>query len=159
MIPHSDLFDQSTLAKMIQHDALVQRYRRFFALLDWQPIQQWQAQRSTRGRPPHPESAYLKALLVKLCEGKPYVTQLRPYLLEHPLLVLELHFLPVLDPTQPYGFDVERTVPHVRWLREKQRTLAPRLLEALLHATVAALQQEIPGLGEVIAVDVKHIYA
>src|SRR5438874_1783671 len=29
----------------------------------------------------------------------------------------------------------------------------------LEHATVVALQQEIPGLGEVMAFDVKHIYA
>jgi hypothetical protein len=33
------------------------------------------------------------------------------------------------------------------------------LLTDLLAATVAALKEEIPGLGEVIAFDVKHIYA
>src|SRR3989442_13367271 len=35
----------------------------------------------------------------------------------------------------------------------------PALLQALLQATVRALQAEIPGLGEVVAYDVKHIYA
>ncbi len=30
------------------------------------------------------------------------------------MLVLELGFRPVLDVTQPYGFDVERTVPTAR---------------------------------------------
>jgi hypothetical protein len=33
------------------------------------------------------------------------------------------------------------------------------LLQALLQAPVVALQQEIPGLGETVAFDVKHIYA
>jgi hypothetical protein len=32
-------------------------------------------------------------------------------------------------------------------------------LQDLLHATVTALQAEIPGLGETVAFDVKHIYA
>lgn len=33
------------------------------------------------------------------------------------------------------------------------------LLQSLLHATVQALQAEIPGLGETVAFDVKHISA
>ena len=37
--------------------------------------------------------------------------------------------------------------------------LDPKLLQALLQATVAALQEEIPGLGETVAFDVKHIFA
>jgi hypothetical protein len=65
----------------------------------------------------------------------------------------------VPDPTQPYGFDVEQTVPCDRWLRHKQQSLDNTLLRALLRETVHALQQEIPGLGETVAVDVKHIYA
>jgi hypothetical protein len=38
MIPNSLLFDQSTLACLLEHDALVQRYRQFFALLDWSAL-------------------------------------------------------------------------------------------------------------------------
>jgi hypothetical protein len=34
MIPDSLVFDQSTLARMLEHDTLVQRNRQFFALLD-----------------------------------------------------------------------------------------------------------------------------
>ena len=33
------------------------------------------------------------------------------------------------------------------------------MLHDLLQATVAALQAEIPGLGETVAFDVKHIFA
>jgi len=50
-------------------------------------------------------------------------------------------------------------VPGARWLRHQQRHLDHAVLGALLRATVAALQTEIPGLGTTVAVDVKHIYA
>ncbi len=39
------------------------------------------------------------------------------------------------------------------------RTLSHSVLNTLFQATVAVLHAEIPGLGETIAVDVKHIYA
>ncbi|MEO9027213.1 MAG: hypothetical protein ABI413_00205, partial [Ktedonobacteraceae bacterium] len=96
---------------------------------------------------------------MKLCEGKASITDLRPFLVEHPFLVLELGFLPVLDLAHPYGFDIERTVPGDRWLRHKQQSLDQNTLHDLLVATVHAFQEDIPGLGEVIAVDVKHISA
>jgi Transposase DDE domain len=159
MIPVSALFDQSTLSLLIEHDPVVQRYRAFFALFDWSQLPEREETRLWPGPRPHPRSAYIKALLVKLCEGKAYVSQLRRFLCEHPLLILELGFLPLLDPTQPYGFDIQRTVPGERWLRHLQQSLDQRWLQALLHATVTALQAEIPGLGEVVAFDVKHIYA
>lgn len=157
MIPTSHLFDQRTLHLLMEHDAIIARYRRLFALLDWQVLPTRSPHRS--GPRPHPESAYIKAFLIKICEGKPSVSQLRRYLLEHPLLVLELGFHPVLDPSLPFGFDVEKTLPGERWLRCKQQSLDQNHLRLLLAETVAALCEEIPGLGEVIAVDVKHIYA
>ena len=159
MIPTSDLFDQSTLTALLDHDPLVADYRAFFSLLDWSVVERWEAQRSALGRPAHPESAYLKAFLIRLREGMVYTTQLRRFLLRHPLLVIELGFRLVLDPTAAYGFDVEATLPCDFWFREKLRHCDPMLLQALLQATVRALQDEIPGLGEVVAFDVKHIYA
>ena len=59
----------------------------------------------------------------------------------------------------PYGFDVSRTVPSDRWLRHHQQRLAQPVLQALLEKTVHALRNEIPGLGEVVAFDVTHLYA
>lgn len=159
MICASAGFDQHGLATALDHDAVVQHYRAFFALLDWTQIPERAVEHPWPGGVPHPESAYVKALLVKLCEQKVYVTDLRTFLVKHPLLVLEVGFRPVPDPTQPYGFDVEQTVPCDRWLRHKQQSLDNTLLRALLRQTVHALQQEIPGLGETVAVDVKHIYA
>ena len=46
-----------------------------------------------------------------------------------------------------------------RWFTHQQRTLDHRVLKALFAATVQALLEEIPGLGETVAYDVKHIYA
>lgn len=159
MIPTSQRLDQSTVALLREHDPLVQRYRAFFAELDWTALEQRDAARHQPGPHPHPETAYLKAFLVKICEEKRYMTQLRTFLIEHPLLVLELGFRPLADPTAFYGFDVQRTVPTDRWFRAKLRKLDPFVLSDLLRQTVRALQAEIDGLGEIVAIDVKHIYA
>jgi hypothetical protein len=159
MIPASSLFDQSTIAALLDHDPIVQDYRAFFSLLDWSVVERWQVQRSSRGRPPtHPESAYIKAFLVRLREGFLYATQFRQYLLKHPLLVIELVFHLVLDYSAAYGFDVEHTLPCRYWFNEKLRTLDRSLLQDLLHATVAALQAEIPGLGETVAAAITPDY-
>lgn len=159
MIPTSDLLDQSRMATLLDHDPLVQDYRAFFCLLDWSVVEQWETEQSSRGRPGHPISAYLKAFLIRIREGMLSTTQLRRFLLRHPLLVIELGFHLVLDPSAPYGFDVEQTLPCEFWLREKLRHFDPTLLQALLQASVRALQDELPGLGETVAFDVKHIYA
>ena len=159
MIPSSVVFEQAVMAQLLTHDPLVQEYRSFFTLFDWFVIEDWEAQRTGRGRPGHPLSAYLKAFLLRIQQGLRYATDLRHFLLQHPLLVIELGFRLVLDRSQPYGFDVEQTVPCSYWLREQLHRLDRTLLQDLLHATVRALQQKIPGLGEVVAFDVKHIYA
>jgi hypothetical protein len=159
MVPSSCFFDQSTLQQLLDVDPVVLDYRSFFADLDWSHVQSWQAQRSSRGRPAHPESAYLKAFLVRIREGMSYTSQLHRFLLKHPLLVIELGFHLALDPSAPYGFDCQRTLPSEQWLREKLRTFDQDLLQALLAATVADLKAAIPGLGETVAFDVKHIFA
>jgi hypothetical protein len=147
------------MARMLKYDPLVQRYRTFFDQLDWSVVHEPVQDPSRPGQRPHPQSAYIKAFLIKVVEGLETCSRLRRFLVEHPLLVLEIGFRPRLAWGKPYGFDVERTVPSERWLREKQRTLDRRVLQDLLHATVSALQEEIPGLGETVAFDVKHIYA
>ncbi len=159
MIPSSHFFDQSTMTQLLEHDPVVGGYRALFCLFDWSLVQQWQERRSSRGRPAHPESAYLKAFLVRINEGLSYTSQLRDFLVKHPLLVIELGFRLELDPTAPYGFDVQRTLPCRYWLSEKLRRFDRALLQDLLAATVTALQAEIPGLGETVAFDVKHLYA
>jgi hypothetical protein len=147
------------MTAMLNHDPVVTQYRAFFSLLDWSLVEEFEAHRCGPGRPGHPESAYLKAFLIPQNEGFLYTSQLRRFLLKHPLLVIELGFHLVLDPSAAYGFAVDKTLPCRYWLTKKLQRLDQELLQALLRATVVALQQEIPGLGEVVAFDVKHIYA
>lgn len=157
MIPVLAPFDQSTLQRMRDADPIVQRYRAHFALFAWSDIDPPKPRGP--GRPGHPSSAYLKAALVRINEHLASTPRWRAYLLDHRLLVLELGFRPHLDLRQPYGFAVAKTVPSIRHLNHILRTLDTRLLADLLTQTVQALQEEIPGLGEVVAFDVKHIYA
>ncbi len=158
IIPISRQFDQPTLGKLIDTDPVVQRYRELFALFDWTALQPVVKQ-SGPGRPAHPPSAYVKALLVRIGEHLASTPRWRIYLLDHPLLVLELGFRPYLDLTAPYGFRVGKTVPSIGHLNAILRSLDSTLLSGLFTQTVQALQAEIPGLGEVVAYDVKHIYA
>src|SRR6266581_4710746 len=112
IIPESQTFDQHTLTLMQEHEPVVQRYRQFFALFDWSAVQEPPLDPSRPGKRPHPETAYLKALLIKLVEGYDSCTTLRHFLLEHPLLVLEVGFRPVLNRSLPYGSGVaSATVP------------------------------------------------
>ena len=107
----------------------------------------------------HDITAYLKAFLIRIREGLIYASQLRSFLLKHPLLVIDLGFHLHPDPTSPYGFDADKTIPCRQWLSHKLRALDPALLQVLLQATVRDLKEEIAGLGDVVAFDVKHIYA
>ncbi len=133
------------MTALLAHDPVVAGYRTCFASLDWSVVERWEAQQSPHGRPGHPMSAYLKALLIRICEGFRYTTQLCSFLVNHPLLVLDLGFRLALDPSQPYGFDVEQTLPTRFWLGEVLRHLDRDLLTALLASTVQALYAEIPG--------------
>src|SRR5260370_7362884 len=86
MIPNPQPLDQYTLACLREADPVVQHYRAFFALLEWSTVDHQDATRHSRGPRPHPSSAYLKAVLVGLCEGKPYRTQMPTFLLQNPCL-------------------------------------------------------------------------
>ncbi len=133
--------------------------RLFFALLDWSVIPERNEQRAWPGSIPHPQRAYVKALLIRSNEHFDYTTRLRHFLVKHPALVIRIGFRPWLDETQPFGFDVERTVPCARHLRRKLLTLDNNLLQALLGGTVQTLTGEIPDAADSVATDVKHIYA
>lgn len=111
MIPSSALFDQTTMAQLMAHDPVVAKYRDLFALFDWSVVERWQAQRPARSHHGHPISAYLKAFLIRINQGFLYSSQLRQFLLEHPLLIITLGFQLELDPAAPYGFDADKTLP------------------------------------------------
>lgn len=140
MIPASVRFDQSTIAAMLDVDPLVQEYRAFFSLFDWSVVDRWLESRSPYyGSHGHPLTAYLKAFLLRIKAKISYTKELRAFLVTHPLLIIELGFDLSLDPTAPYGFDVQKTLPTRFWLGEKLRKLDRGLLTDLLAATVTAL--------------------
>lgn len=141
------------------HDPVANEYEAFFALLNFEGVPERDEAHPWPGNPPHPQRAYAKALLVRINEGLKYATRLRNFLVKHPALVLCLGFRPVVDPTKPFGFDVECTVPSARHFRRKLQTFDNSHLQTILAGTVADLQDEIPDLGESVATDVKHIYA
>ena len=145
MLAETPTLDHATIDLLCEQDTLVQCARGLFALLDWSQLDQQQASRPCPGPHPHPECAYLKAFLLKIVHHLPYMTHLRTFLCDHPLLMLELGFRLVPDASQLYGFDVQRTVPSDRWVREQLHRLDPRRLASLLGQTVHALQEEIPG--------------
>ncbi len=147
IIPCSHLFDQSTLSHLLDADPVVQRYRAFLALFNWRVVPEPVVKPSQPGKRPHPTSAYIKALLLKRNEEFTHCTQLRRFLLEHPLLVLELGFRPVLDVREPYGFDVGRTVPTARWFREQQRVLQQSVLQDEAFGHGAGPLRGNPRLG------------
>jgi hypothetical protein len=159
IVPYSTTFDQRTLHALIEHDPVVQRCCDFLDLFNWSVVPEPVLDPSRPGKRPHPQRTYVKALLLKRAEGFSTCTQLRRFLVEHPLLVLALGFRPVLNRDLPYGFDVAKTVPSARWWREQQRRLEQPVLQALLFETVQALLEEIPALGEIVAFDVTHLYA
>jgi hypothetical protein len=128
-------------------------------LFDWEVVPESVIDSSQPGKRPHPQYAYIKCCLKWSTTWPPAPACAASWWSIPCLLVLELGFRPLLDISQPYGFDVEHTVPSARWLREKQRSLEQPVLQALLVETVHALRDEIPGLGEVVAFDMTHIYA
>src|ERR1700694_3698983 len=88
IIPESTTFDQRTMTLLMEHDPLVQGYRAFFALFDWRVVPELPQDPSRPGKRPHPQSAYVKALLLKIEQGLASCTQLRRFLVAHPLLGL-----------------------------------------------------------------------
>lgn len=100
-------------------DPVASDYDTFFDVLHFEIIPERDETKPWPGRSPHPERAYVKAQLVMIREKIEYHTELRRFLVQHPAPVLCLGFRPPVDPTSPWGFDVERTVPCARHLRRK----------------------------------------
>src|SRR5205823_9597387 len=105
------VFDQSVMTAMLDHDPVVAQYRAFFSFLDWSLVEHFEAQRTGPGRPAHPESAYLKAFLIRQNEGFIYTSQLRRFLLRHPLLVIDRAFTSCSIPTLPMASTSTKPFP------------------------------------------------
>jgi len=141
------------------YDPVAQRYEELFGGLDWSVVTEPDDNVPRRGRLPHPAAVYIKAYMVMVNQKIDYQTDLYAFLCEHPALVWLMGFRLVADEGSPYGFAVAASVPSARHLRRKLGTLDQRTLAALLAQTVQQAVAVMPGVGETVSVDIKHIYA
>ena len=159
------------LPPFVAECAVARKYLHLLGPLDWDHFPERDPYRpfglSLRTKPwpgpkPAPRAPFVAAYLVKLDQGKRYMTKLREYLVEHPALVWILGFKLVPSSDFPWGFDVEASLPSSRHFSRILRTLDNNALQFLLDGTVHLIGHELPDdvlFGDVVAGDTKHIIA
>lgn len=154
--------DESQLPSFVQDCPVTMKYLRLLGVLDWDNFRQRPAKRAWPGPRPQSYAPFVAAYLVKLNEGKSYMSKLRDFLIEHPALVWLLGFELLADPKARYGFDVEATIPSRRRFGRLLADLNNAALQFLLDCTVNLIRQELPSdifFGHEISMDTKHIVA
>lgn len=152
------------LPAWVAHDPVVQQYRTLLADLPWADFPERAHDRPWPGPQPDPRAPFVAAYLVKLHEGKRFMSDLRAFLMAHPALVYYLGFERVLDPSAPYGLDVAQSVPKRRQFSTVLRELPNPSLQFLLSATVELLKATLPeeqqaSFGDTIAGDTQALLA
>jgi hypothetical protein len=155
---------ESPLPKWVEQDPLVLHYRSLLGPLPWADFPERSTLRAWPGPDPDPRAPFVAAYLIKLQEGKRYMSDLRAFLIKHPALVYWLGFERVEDPTAPYGFDLAQTVPKRQHLSTVLRTLSNDALQFLLTATVQLVRATLPPeqqatFGDTIAGDTQALLA
>jgi hypothetical protein len=155
---------EAVLPAWVRDDPIVQHYRALIGQLPWADFPERPYDRNWPGPTPDPRAPFVAAYLVKLHEGKRFMSELREYLIQHPALVYYLGFERVLDQAAPYGFDVQQTVPKRRHLSTVLRELPNPSLQFLLSATVELLRATLPveqqaSFGDTIAGDTQALLA
>ncbi len=131
--------------------------------LHWERFPERDLQRNW-GQTTVPYAAFAAAYLVKLNEGRVYMSNLCDYLLEHPALIWLLDFPLVSSPATRWGFDAEASLPTQRHLTRMLKIIPNAALQFLLDETVAAIRAElaalrVTGVGDCISLDTKHVIA
>jgi hypothetical protein len=152
------------LPTWVAQDPIVAKYRALIGDLPWADFPERPTDRPFPGPLPHPRAPFVAAYLVKLHEGKRFMSDLRAFLIDHPALVYFLGFERVLEPSAAHGFDVTHTVPDRRQLSRVLRTLSNDALQFLLDASVQALKATLPPeqqalFGDTIAGDTQALLA
>ena len=152
------------LPQWVADDPVVQKYRSLLADLPWHAFPERARDRCWPGPDPDPRAPFVAAYLIKLHEGKRYMSELRGYLVEHPALVYWLGFERVSDPRAPHGFNVAASVPKRRHLSTVLRELPNDALQFLLSASVQLLKATLPAdqqdtFGDTIAGDTQALLA
>lgn len=150
------------LPRFVADCAVAHKYLELLGPLDWANFPERETHRAWPGPTPAPRAPFVASYLVKLHEGKRYMSNLRDYLVEHPALVWILGFPLTPSDQFAWGFDVEASLPTARHFGRVLRTLPNEALQFLLDGTVSRLRQELPPevrFGEAISLDTKHILA
>jgi hypothetical protein len=153
---------EARLPRFVAECAVARKYLELLGPLDWDHFPERDPHRPWPGPKPAPRAPFVAAYLVKLDQGKRYMTHLRQYLVEHPALVWILGFELAPAPHFPWGFDVEASLPSSRQFNRILRTLPNPTLQFLLDGTLRLIGHELPddvNLGQVVAGDTKHIIA
>ncbi|MCX6048037.1 MAG: transposase [Chloroflexi bacterium] len=161
--PLSQLYQQATttLPTFVQASPLALAYLELLGPLAWADFPEppspprW-------SRQPEPRAHFVAAWLIKIAEQKRSMPALRQFLVQNPALVWLLGFQLVLDPTTPWGFDADASLPCHRHFSRVLRELPNDACRFLLASTVQLLQRQLPPdshFGDAIALDTKHILA
>lgn len=150
------------LPGQIERSSIACHYLDLLGQLDW--LDWWQQIASLPSPGPTPQALipFIAAYLVKLDKGLRTMTALRDYLVLHPELVWLLGFPLRACSYQPWGFDIQASVPPVSRFSQVLRRLENEALQLLLTDTVCLLQQALPpdcDFGQTISLDTKHIVA
>ncbi len=155
--------DKTQLPAFVQDCPVAMKYLRLLGPLDWHNFYQRATDRAWPGPTPQSYAPFVAAYLVKINEGKPYMSKLRQFLVEHPALVWLLGFELIPDPKAKYGFNVEASVPSCRRFGQILAIfLDNRTLQFLLDDTISLIEQQLPSdilFGDEISMDTKHIMA
>jgi hypothetical protein len=154
----------ASLPAWVAADPVVQHYRALLGTLPWDQFPERPTDRAWPGPHPDPRAPFVAAYLIKLHEGKRYMSGLRDFLIKHPALVWWLGFERVLDASARHGFDVAASVPKRRHFSSVLRELPNEALQFLLSATVQLLRatlppEQQPSFGDTIAGDTQAILA
>ncbi len=154
--------EKTQLPSFVQDCPVAMKYLHLLGPLDWDNFCQRENHRAWPGPTPQSYLPFVAAYLVKLNEGKSYMSSLNEFLIEHPALVWLLGFELVADPKAKYGFNVEATVPGRKRLGRILGDLQNTALQFLLDDTISLIEQQLPAdilFGDEISMDTKHIMA
>jgi hypothetical protein len=149
------------LPALVRTCPVAQRYLQLLGPLAWAQLPPRLAH--ANGNPePLPFAPFAAACLIKLDQHLPSMGALRQYLIDHPALVWLCGF-PLVPARNNYGFDAAASLPTPRHLTRLLRQMPNAIPQALLDSSVARLQAAVTAtdgrLGEIVALDTKHILA
>jgi hypothetical protein len=155
---------EAQLPAFVAESAVARKYLDLLGPLDWEHFPERPTNRPWPGKTPAARAPLVAAYLIKLNEGKRYMSDLRQYLIENPALVWILGFPLVPDPAAPWGFDVAASLPDRRQLGRVLRELPNPALQFLLGGTIKLIWTELPAdlqasFGDAISLDTKNIIA